>query len=199
MTDAPVTNKRRWGRRILFLFLLLAIIIASTVLWLNSVANSRLEVELAYVRDAGAPLRLIELAPLPVPAADNAAPLLLEAFELVVEEPEAWYEDARFEGYEVDPFGQEDAWYEELSAWVERNAPALEKARAAAARTACQFDLDWEKGLEAESPQIWGLLTLSRVRGAQAILTAREGRLDAAVAICADMVRLADIAMQVAT
>ena len=198
MTDAPIPPKKpkRWGRRLLFLLLLLAILGWSGVLWLGSVAGSRLEAELARIRDAGEPLTLAELAPPPVADADNAAPLLLEAFALVVDEPETLYAGGRWAAYEEDPFGQDDAWYAELAAWVERNEPALARTREAAARPACRFDLEWEKGVEMESPQVGGLLSLSRVLGTRAVLQARAGDVDAAVATCADLVRLAEIALQ---
>lgn len=196
MTEAPITKKKRWGRRLLFLVLLLAIVVTSTVLWLGSVAGSRLEAELAHVRDAGEPITLAELAPAPVPESENAAPLLLEAFELAEDEPDAWHEGITLEAYENDPFGQEESWYAELAAWVEKNEPALGKAREAGARPACRFDLQWEKGIEMESPQVWGLLTISRLMRARAILAARDGDVDGAIATCAEMVRLAEIGLQ---
>lgn len=196
MSDAPAPKKRRWGRRVLFLLLLLVIVSVTTVLWLGSVGTSRLEAELAHIRDAGEPLTLIELAPPPIPDADNAAPLLLEAFDLVEDEPDAWHEDITLEAYESDPFGQDESWYEELAAWVGRNKPALEKAHEAGARPACRFDLQWEKGIEMESPQVWGLLTISRLMRARAILAARDGDVDGAIATCAEMVRLAEIGLQ---
>ncbi len=197
MADAkPPRRKKRWVRRVLFALLLLAILVASTVLWLGSVASTRLEAELARVRDAGEPLTLAETVPPPVPEADNAAPLLLEAFELAEWEPDSWYQDETLNEYGVDPFGQDDAWYEELAAWVQHNAPALEKAREAASRPACRFDLEWEQGVEMEFPQIGGLQSLTRVLCARAVLQARDGDVDAAVGTCADLVRLADIALR---
>ena len=78
MSDAPTPKPRRWIRRLLFLALLLVIVGVATSLWLGSVASARLEAELTHIREAGDPLTLAELAPPPVPAADNAAPLLLE-------------------------------------------------------------------------------------------------------------------------
>ena len=198
MTEAPLTNPRRkrWGRRLLFLLLLLAILIASGALWLGSVAGSRLETELAHVRAAGEPLTLAELAPPPVPDTENAAPLLLEAFAVLVHEPDPWYADDRLLAYEEDHYAQDDAWYAELAAWVERNEPALAKAREAAARPRCRFDLEWDKGFAMEFPQIWGLQSLARALEARAVLQTRAGHIDEAIATCAEMVRLAEIALQ---
>jgi len=47
-----------------------------------------------------------------------------------------------------------------------------------------------------ETPQVWGLLTISRVLRARAVLAAREGNVDGAIATCAEMVRLAEIGLQ---
>src|SRR5438270_1822029 len=88
MTDAadstPLPPRYRWLRRLTVAYLLLAAgTVALRYLWLGS-ARGRVDAQLDGYRRAGQPVLATELAPVPVPNAQNAVPLLRSAAKGIV-------------------------------------------------------------------------------------------------------------------
>jgi hypothetical protein len=159
----------------------------------NVIAGRALERELTAIRARGEPLSLREAAPPEVPDAENAAVVYAEAFQLLDRvEPVT-----RSRGQKRLGDVQEKALREFLAAkgvsasaasvptvraLLDEAAPALERARVAAAMPRCRFPVNWEDGAGALFPHYAPLRLLSRLLAAHAITEAQEEHVAAAVA-----------------
>jgi hypothetical protein len=170
----------RWIRRIGFALLVLGVLYSAAYLWVGSVADSRLEAELAAIRERGEPMRLTEMAPPPIPDEENAAIPLAEVVDLLkddtMEEGEAV--DALFEA----PFDAGEETAALVRAYVDRNSEALAKIEEAARRPACHFDFE---------AMVMPLIDGGKLLVARALLHARDGGIDAAVEDLRSAVRMA--------
>jgi hypothetical protein len=155
----------------------------------NGTSGRALEEELARIRKRGEPLTLREVAPPPVPDAENAALVYEQAFRHL----------PRLEGTSQDPgpdsirLDHEDdaalglfvsgdaAKREQVTVPRVRQAlagteEALALVRQAAAMPRCRFPVNWEDGVGALLPHLPRLRSFSRILGADAALAAIDGQ-----------------------
>jgi hypothetical protein len=160
-----------------------------TTLVANGVAGRALEQELARIRDRGEPLTLREVAPPPVPDAENAALVYEQAFRHLprlerasqATDPVAMRLDHE-EDAALGLFVSGDAAKrEQVSVPRVRQAlagteEALALVRQAAAMPRCRFPVNWEDGAGALLPHLPKLRSFSRLLGADAALAATDGQ-----------------------
>ncbi len=166
----------RWPRRVLFGVVAVLALYGIARLWVGAVASSRLETELARIREAGEPLTLAAALPT-IPEAENAAPLLAEAWAQVKQGGE----EAQVAAFQADPATAPEAAVVAATAWVERNGPALESlSKALAARPRCRFGAP-TRAADLRFEEVPGLHALARLASTRAQLAARRGDADAAL------------------
>ncbi|MBI1899523.1 MAG: hypothetical protein HYS13_00235, partial [Planctomycetia bacterium] len=115
-------------------------------------ARAELQKEIAGLRERGEPVWFAEIAPPPVNAADNAAPLLLQAVKKLAPPNRALYQafyDALARANEVARYGDEKGSrtaIEEpaLVAGLEANGEALAVLRQALQKPRCVFPIDYQ-------------------------------------------------------
>jgi hypothetical protein len=160
-----------------------------TTLVANGVAGRALEQELARIRDRGEPLTLREVAPPPVPDAENAALVYEQAFRRLPRterlppeiEPHAVILAPEDEGVLRRFMSGDAAKREQVPVARVRQAlagteEALSLVRQAAAMPRCRFPVNWEDGAGALFPHLPKLRSFSRLLGADAALAAIDGQ-----------------------
>jgi hypothetical protein len=177
-----------WARRILLaLAALLALGVTGASVWMARL-QAALQRERAAIRARGEPLTLREIAPPPVPAAQNGGPLYLQAkTPLSKDEETRLLEWSRRPG--SFPGAITEATAERLLA---RCAGALALTHQASRKPAARFEVRWADGIDAQFPHYAHLRRLARLLSARAVLHARRGRMDAALEDVAAMYRMSD-------
>jgi hypothetical protein len=148
----------------------LALLVGST----NHMWERRVEAKLKQLRTAGEPLTNAELAPPPVSAKDNAAPLYLKAAELLKPHEGDYLTAPHTLGYDC------------ISWWNDREVDAVvglagqdervaRLVRQATRRPACRLDGLWQKRLVDALPQGSKLRLVARFEAAAALGAARRG------------------------
>lgn len=153
---------------------------------------------------AGRPMRLEEVVPAPVPDADNAAPLYLEAIRVVQTASPVgdrrWHHSLR---EEITPFArmllnERYPLRAESQAELDRalDSQALAKAvvllEQGNTKAHCVFPVDWSRGMDANLAHLDGLRDLSMALAAKAVREARRGNGPEAWKLLVTGLRLAD-------
>ncbi|HEX7897307.1 MAG TPA: hypothetical protein VF950_06080 [Planctomycetota bacterium] len=150
-------KKLKWGAWGLLVLVLLAIV-AWTIA--NVTGEAKFRAALDTLRAAGYATSAVELAPKPIPAAENAAPYYTAAFALAVP-PAEEDQDAL---YGPGGWGAlDDGRKASLRACVDANAEAFELLEKARKRARCAFERDYAKGLEILLPEVTEILKVSRL------------------------------------
>jgi hypothetical protein len=131
-------------------------------------SSSRYEESLRLFEEAGLPASLREMAPLPPPAAENAAPLYLKAIDQVSGIP-----DVRLESYK-------GAISDDVRRAVASAGKALQLMHAAAERPRCVFEEDYDD--PSRVLPVAEFMKLSRLLAARAVLRSQDGDLDSSLA-----------------
>ena len=165
--------------------LILLLILAVAHAGLNIYASVLLNRELAAIREKGEPLKFIEMAPPPVPEAENAAPLYRKAAAARqlkgVEEQEISY---TLNPEKQKSLGQKLPSQARVREILGRHQKALALVREAAARPLCRFDSSWENTKMPYAilyPQYAEMRSLARLLCVQALQDARDGNSAAAL------------------
>lgn len=119
------------------------------------------------VKEALEELR-VELAPPPIPDAENAALLYKKAFELYVgglddEETDAMCRLSEGQAITVEERAK-------LQVVLDRNREALKLLHEAVARPRCNFGVDYSQGAAAEMPHVVGMIRASRLLEVEAFM-----------------------------
>jgi hypothetical protein len=122
------------------------------------------------------------LGPPAVPPSENRARCYRAASELLDYDGKADNETLRGRGNSLGIIRAVEADPEAVRAVLDRNHLSLELVAAAAERTASDWEIDYEKGLETRLPNLLELIELSRLVAAQAALQLHDGDTPAAVA-----------------
>ena len=154
-------KKLKWGAWGLLVLVLLAIV-AWTIA--NVAGEAKFRAAADALRAAGYATTAVELAPKPVPPAENAAPFYAAAFALAVPPtddalaaPGGW--------------GALDAERKaSVRACVDANADAFEMLEKARKRPRCAFERDYAKGLAMPLPEASKVLELSRLLRLRAVV-----------------------------
>jgi hypothetical protein len=192
---AATVRARRSGRWVgLFclgwLFVLLLVYVIT-----NATGGRALERELAQIRDRGEALTVRELAPPPVPDAENAA-LVYQRALLSLPRQEAvrsggrepWRlmaqadENALRDFTAAEPAKQRGVSLDQVRQALAGTEETAALTRQAAAMPRCAFPVDWDAGTEALFPHLGPLRSLARLLAAEAIVAARDGKPAEAVA-----------------
>lgn len=152
---------------------------------------NELRAALQKLRDSGAPLTGAEAAPPMMAAEENAAPLYLQAHDLIA--PRLYkgpgQESQTGAGFSRPPeqpvgYGGADwsnpADIKGLADLLKKDARALELMERAAAMPGCRFDLDWSKGFAMALPHLAKARALARFCADATAVAAAQG--DAALA-----------------
>jgi hypothetical protein len=147
--------------------------------------GARVKTKLEALRAAGKPLLCRDIAPKPVPAAENAAPLYVAADEIIkahnpgrtngsspLDQPaEVPPDEVGYSRYNWnDP---EDLAL--LAKYLREDQRALDLLGDATSRPAAVFDTDWSQGIETLLPHYAKLRQAGRFLAVAAIITAHEG------------------------
>jgi hypothetical protein len=177
------TLARTWPLRKLALGFA-AVLVLSCITFANM--DTAVKLQLASVRAEAGP-RILALAPRRLPDSVNAAPLYLEAFELLPPlGPTApvWQDsngDIRYDAATVDPRSKE------FRAFIQARQPALALLRKGAALPGYWFERDYFQGIELFPPEVKQLQHAAVLLAYGALALAAEGKtrqaLDDVVAI----------------
>jgi len=147
--------------------------------------GARVKAKLEALRAAGKPLLCRDIAPKPVPAEDNAAPLYVAADEII-----RTHNPGRTNGSsptdqpaEVPP---EEVGYSRynwndpqdlalLAKYLREDQRALALLKDATSRPAAVFEVDWNQGIETLLPHYAKLRRLDRFLAVSAIVAAHQG------------------------
>ena len=158
---------RRLWRWLRWVLLVAGLLVGGWLIW-TAILRHRFETRLEALREAGEPVDPADLEEPRLPEADNAAPLLRQAAELIGEVPEAV----------TDP--DQDFWTEEELAdareWVASKAKAIDMLHRAAARPGSWYPIDWSQGPEVEVVAIPWTQRATHVLNAHAKSMAKAGR-----------------------
>ncbi len=158
--------------------LILLLILAVAHAGLNIYASVLLNRELAAIRAKGEPLKYLEMAPPPVPEAQNAAPLYRKAYAARQVSDTEYREIYDALGTERPlPKVQKTPSEARVREILEHNQKALSMAREAAARPFCRFNSSWENKMPYAIlyPQYGEMTSLGRFLCLQALQEARDG------------------------
>ncbi len=155
-------------------------------------AEARLKRTLTELVNQGEPVRLSQLAEPPIPDSDNAATVYSQAFaatRLTDEDAKSAEDILSGKLTAADPNVVSRA-----AAIVERNRTALALIHRASAMPRCQFQIDWEKGIETTFPHLAGLRQCARLAQLESVALALADRPDAAVDACGIIFQIGDVA-----
>lgn len=171
-----------------FLVLFILGIIAWTIA--NAVGSSRLERELAAVKESGLATHITQMAPAKPAPGENAAPLWLAAFALLEESGE--FPECYLRGSKMD-FSQHTAdEKKELRAWLEKNADVFSLATRARDRKVCHIERQYADGFTLLLPDVAKSIRLGKILQLRAFSLADEGKPEAARDAIRDLLALAD-------
>jgi hypothetical protein len=136
-------------------------------------AEAAVQAELERIKAAGQPVTANQIAPPPVPEAENAAVLYEKAFAAT----KLTKDDRNALSHVLfpPPGSPRDRWISPVRAIVARNRRALDLTYEATARPRCRFPVDWEEGAAALFPQLAKMRELSRLISAQGVLFSVDG------------------------
>lgn len=158
-------------KRPMLVLLGLALILSTTAgIWAtwNMLSSSRYEESLRLFREAGLPTSPRDLAPAPVPDAENAAPLYLEAIDQAA-------------GIENFRLGSCRELPQEARKAVASADGALELVHRAAGRAYCVFESNHDDPSSASVLSVARFMKLARVLVARSVFRSEDGELDGAV------------------
>ena len=162
-------KKLKWGAWGLLVVVLLAIV-AWTIA--NVAGEAKFRAAVDALRAAGYATTAVELAPKPVPPAENAAPFYAAAFALLVPPAEEDRDALEAPG----GWGALDAERKaSLRACVDANADVFEMLEKARKRPRCGFERDYSKGVAILLPEVAKILELSRLLHLRAAVQADAG------------------------
>jgi hypothetical protein len=164
----PVRPRRRWlwtmGRAIAAGPVLILVAALSAILS-PLVTNHQVKSALAKIRAEGAPVTIAQATPPPIPMEQNAAPLYLEAYEIV--KPHTFNSKTQPSptgtGYirsAGQPLGYGGADWSNpedvkgLAELLKQDVRALELLDRAAQMPGCRFDVQWSEGWNANFPHL---------------------------------------------
>ncbi|HEY3397335.1 MAG TPA: hypothetical protein VGM19_06685 [Armatimonadota bacterium] len=138
--------------------------------------HAALLAELARLKAAGEPLTMMEAAPPPVPAEENAAPLYEQAFAQV----QLSFEDDQvlsdWLGSDTQPPTAAAPDVEKVQAILDRNTIALDTLHLAAQRPRCRFTLDFSQGAAMLPRHYPRLRQVARLLTAEMVYEASRGQ-----------------------
>jgi hypothetical protein len=174
----------QWPRwRAVACVVLAVVVVAGVVDGVATVYYGRqVQAELTGLKATGKHLLCRDIAPPPVPAPDNAAPLYMAAAEMIeahesggdapTDQPaEVPSEEVTYSRYNWND--SEDLLV--LTRYVREDHRALHLLRDASARPVAVFDVDWSRGIEAPLAHCAKVRRLARFLAASAIVAAHEG------------------------
>lgn len=155
-------------------------------------AEKRLAQALEAIEASGAPTKLSQLYRAPIPDSENAALVYQQAFKVM-------YEPGDFRQLlpilsATEPTRVRPAYIARARVILAKNARALELIHRAAAMPKCDFRFEWNKGSDLTFPQFARLRMCSRLLAMESAVLLDDGRVDEAVAVCGDNLRLANAA-----
>ncbi|RYG67954.1 hypothetical protein EON80_12610 [bacterium] len=165
-----IEKRRRFWRkaRRRFFWTVAVVLVLHTAL--NIYSSIMLNREYAYIREKGDPLRFAELKPPSIPDNQNAAPVYLKASSTLKLSSE---EKTALNIRKSRRTPQDNVL---ITAALQKNAPALELARQAAAMPGCQFPLNWEGDpMRLLFPHYGKLRELARLLSTDAGIKNRQG------------------------
>ncbi len=195
----------RWLVRIApkvgFGLLVLFVLVAIPWTYFNIKWGRELEAELAALKAQGMPLTMVEAAPKPVPDDQNAAVVYQEVFRVHFP-PEKTLPDERMKGLSNEELGLFYEYLKEPNAEREEQMrtllgrpqvqEALETFRRGSQRPHCVFPVNWQDGVGALFPHLGRFREASRIIAAQALILAKDGRLDEALDWCEVALRMSE-------
>ncbi len=181
---------KRWLRISLIGLGLLGIASAITVWAVVRSWRSNFEEEVRRLEQAGVPVEPGRMAPPPVPDAENAALLIVDAARLL----DALKDEDK---PELDGLPDEEGQDPEtLKPYLEKCRGALEKLDEALRRPRCRFPIDYAAGLEAELHGVSSSVEFARLLHARAVLSLRAGDRAAAARDLRSILRLSECLSQ---
>ncbi len=162
--------------------LLILIALAATDGLLAARYGDQVQQKLRQLRAAGKPLTGTELAPPPVPDAENAAPLYLKAADIVEPhdgQPAGGSAPGSTSASRVVGYSEAD-WdspteMATLARLVREDRAAMDLARQATARPKCRFDVQWQSLSTAIFPHGRKVRLLTRFESAAAAVASHQG------------------------
>ncbi len=137
--------------------------------------KAQVEAKLAALRKEGVALKAEDLAPKPVPEAENAAPLYVKAADLLEGRTKSHRDSQASVGY-YRPRDLDDPAKAAVAArYLEANADVLAMVRKAADMPHCVFSVDWTDPLAAVTPYAGKMRELSRLLALRAAAASRAG------------------------
>lgn len=136
-------------------------------------AEAAIQAELARIKVAGQPVSATQIAPAPVPRAENAAVLYERAFaatKLTQDDRSALRSFLR-----LSPGSSRDHLVNPARTIIARNRTALNLIYKATARPRCRFPVKWEEGAAVLVPHLSKMRDLCRLISAQAVLLSIDG------------------------
>jgi hypothetical protein len=151
---------------------LLVLIVLAAVVWTiaNVSAESRFRAALESLRAAGYATAALEMAPAPVPPAENGAPFYVAAFALMAR-PGERDRDAM----EAGPSEWNAERKASLRGLLASNADAFEMLEKARTRPRCGFERNYAQGFEMQLPEVSNVLELARLLKLRAAIQADAG------------------------
>jgi hypothetical protein len=134
--------------------------------------KAQVEVKLAALRKEGVALKAEDLAPKPVPEAENAALLYVKAGDLLEGRTKS-HRDSQASVEYYRPRDLNDP--AKAARYIEANADVLAMVRKAADMPHCVFSVDWRDPLAAVTPYAWRMSRLSRLVALRACQASRAG------------------------
>ncbi len=183
---------RRLGKIAGLVVLALFLVFFGIYTWMNYSAGVELERELDEIRKSGAPVKLEEVVPPPVPDQENAAVIYSRAFGIIdmgtEEEQDALCEaEGRDNEWNKEKLKQN---IRELRALTEKNKEFLGLLRQASTLRKCRFPLDWSKGFEMTLPHLMKMRFCARLLLTDAMIKYDGGKIEEAVNSCRISLRM---------
>ncbi len=174
-----VVRWRGWRKiaiGILAVILVLGVIDVAATVYEGAALRSKL----AALKAAGVPISWKEVVPKPVPDAENAAKLYLQAVALIKQRDEANKKTTPAGAERVERYDSKD-WKDParmavVARYVAEDADALAVVREATARPYCWFDLDWSSPPQTLFPHLARMRDLVRFVGSAAVVASMQGR-----------------------
>lgn len=168
----------------------LLVIVAGYLLLLADLQRA-LNKRLNDLRAAGVPTTYAEVAPPPVPDAENAAIVYQQALEKLNYSADDRETLSAF--VKDDPPGSREKLLAQTRQILERNRAAIELARQAASMGRCRFPVNWsaEDPREIIFPHLRGMRSCDRLLSAEAVVQSEQGHSGPAVESCQLGLRIA--------
>ena len=145
------------------------------------ITGRRLEARINVLKARGVPVSMAELGLPKVPDEENAAVIYAKAFK-AIEKLQTGGDYSKLNSF-LKPNnrqGNPELWTD-VRRMLAENRGAFPLVEEALSRPKCQFPVNWEAGFDADFPHSAPLRTLTRLLAADAIVQARDGRMDRAI------------------